>query len=387
VSVNTVNGRCDRLYRPLRDLLVARLDAGVELGASLYVDIEGDAVVDLWGGWTDRQRLAPWKSDTIVNVWSTTKAITSLAVLMLVDRGQVDVDAPVADYWPEFAQNGKSGVRVRHLLSHTSGVPAWELPFAEEDPYDLVGSTSRLAAQPPWWEPGTLAVYHASTFGHLCGELVRRVTGLSLASFVREEVCGPVGADFHIGLTSGDIGRVSNVYAPPDGPSLPRAAAPSAAVEMLGARALAGSMASVEQANTDAWRRAEIGAANGHGNARSIGQIMSAIANGGTTNGVSLLSAPTIDLIFREQAYGIDPFFGIALRWGIGFALSPSEGVPFVRGRRTCFWGGWGGSMIIMNPERRVTICYVMNQMQPGGIGSDVAAAYCATALDLAGID
>jgi CubicO group peptidase (beta-lactamase class C family) len=374
-----VSGSVDSRFEAVADALAANLDAGVELGAGLYVDIGGQPVVDIWGGWTDRERNRPWAEDTIVNVWSSSKMIASMAVLMLVAAGKIDVFAPVAEYWPEFARNGKQMVQVRHLLSHTSGVSAWAQPFKLEDTYDLGTSTARLADQEPWWEPGSAAAYHASTFGHLNGELVRRVSGRTLGQFVRDELALPLDADFHIGVLDKDFARCATVYAPvvrDMAASLPHGNAPPDPNSVF-AKTLAGSIAEIEPANTPAWRRAEIGATNGHGNAKALVRILSAVTLGGVSNGARLLDAPTIELIFQEQASGMDMFLNIPLRWGIGFALTPSGGVPFVRDGKVCFWGGWGGSMAIMDLIRGMTIGYAMNQMQPGTIGSDVAATYC----------
>jgi len=168
----------------LRRALARNLDSGEELGASLVVDIDGEIVVDLWGGFCDQARVIPWSEHTITNVWSSTKTVTSLAALILADRGELDVDVPVAAYWPEFAANGKQGVLVRHLMSHSSGVSGLDQPAVVEDLYDWQKATSRMAAQAPWWEPGTASGYHALNYGHLVGELVRRISGKPLRQFV-----------------------------------------------------------------------------------------------------------------------------------------------------------------------------------------------------------
>ncbi len=369
-----VFGHVTEQYREVRDALAANLDAGVEVGASMGVNVAGVDVVDIWGGHLDAGRTRPWTEDSIVNVWSTTKTITSLAALMLVDRGLLDPFAPVSRYWPEFAANGKEHVEVRHILSHTSGVSAWAQPFTPEDMYDFDAAAARLAAQPPWWEPGTASGYHASNYGHLVGELVRRVSGRSLRDFVAEEIAGPVGADFQIGAKESDRDRIATML-PPVGVATPE----MADIDRDGVffKTLIGSCGDPTIANTPDWYAADLGAVNGHGNARSVARIMSAVALGGETNGVRLLGPETIELIFREQAHGPDLFLGLPLRWGIGFGLPEPEGVPFVPAGKVCFWGGWGGSLIIMDLDRRMTISYMMNQMQPGVIGSEVSAAYC----------
>ena len=365
-------GTCDSRFERVHEAFASNIDAGKEVGASLYVNIDGEDVVDLWGGWRDRERTSPWTEDTIVNVFSASKTVTSLAVLTLVDRGEIDVFAPVAEYWPEFAANGKEGVQVRHLMGHTSGVAAWEQPFRFEDALDMRAAAARLAAQAPWWEPGTAAAYHASTFGHLLAELVLRVSGKTLGEFVATELAGPLDADFSLGVDDADFPRVATVYpAPEDGRT------PQSTEDTLGARIRAGSFSGtigepLAVFNSPEWRRTEFGGSSGHGNARGIGRIVSAIGLGGVSRGVKLVSPETIELIFDEQANGVDGYYRKPIRWGIGYALSSPAGnergpLPFLRpDEKTCFWYGTGGSMAIVDVERHITIAYAMNQCQSG---------------------
>ena len=210
-----IHGRCEGRFEGVRAALARNLDSGEELGASLVLDIDGDIVIDMWGGFCDEARTVPWAEHTITNVWSTTKTVTSLAALMLVDRGQLELDAPVARYWPEFAATGKQDILVRHFMSHSSGVSGLDQPAVIEDLYDWEKATSRMAAQAPWWEPGAAAGYHALNYGHLVGELVRRISGKPLKQFVAEEIAGPLGADFQIGAAEGDWGRIAPVVPPP----------------------------------------------------------------------------------------------------------------------------------------------------------------------------
>lgn len=376
-----VTGVCDARFTPVRDALARRLSSGDELGASITVDIGGTTVVDIQGGWRDTEQHQPWTEDTIVNVWSTTKTVTSLATLMLVDRGLLDPYTPVAKYWPEFAAAGKEAVEVRHLLSHTSGVSAWATPFAVEDMYDWDTAVARLAAQEPWWEPGTASCYHACNFGHLLGELVHRTTGTHLKQFVAEEIAGPLGADFQIGAAEADWPRIAPVIPPPPVLDL------DAVIATLGAdspfaKTAAGSVGDATVANTPDWRRADLGAVNGHGNARSVARMLRALALGGTVDGVRLLGQDTIDVIFDEQSHGPDLFLGVPIRFGIGFALPETETVPYVPRGRTCYWGGWGGSLIVMDLDRGITFSYMMNKMAPGIIGSDRAEDYLRTFQD-----
>ena len=370
-----LHGTSQPRFAAVRAALQQNIDSSEELGAALVVDIDGERVVDLWGGFRDEARTVTWDEHTITNVWSTTKTVTSLAALMLVDRGLLDVHAPVATYWPEFAAAGKQDVQVRHLLSHTSGVSGLEHPAVIEDLYDWESATARMAAQAPWWTPGTGPGYHALNYGHLVGEVVRRVSGKTLKQFVAEEIAGPLGADFQIGAAEEDWGRIADVVPPPPTPF-------DLAPDSPAHKTFTGPAGDARFANTAAWRRADIGAVNGHGNARSVARILSAVSRGGEVDGVRLLGRKTIDLIFDEQANGVDLVLGIPLRWGMGFALPQLDSVPWIPDEEICFWGGWGGSMIIMDVGRRMTISYVMNRMAPGIIGSDRSARYTQAIYD-----
>ncbi|WP_230312742.1 serine hydrolase domain-containing protein [Nakamurella alba] len=211
-----LHGSTDQRFSAVRDSFRARLDSGDDLGAGLHVRIGDEVVVDLWGGHRDPARTVPWSEDTITNVWSTTKTVTNLAMLLLVEQGLLDVDAPVAAYWPEFAAAGKEQVLVRHVMGHTSGVSGWERrPFTTADMYDRAGSVALLAAQAPWWTPGSASGYHGNTQGHLLGEIVRRVSGLPLREFVAERIAGPLGADFGIGARPEDRSRIADIVPPP----------------------------------------------------------------------------------------------------------------------------------------------------------------------------
>ena len=372
VAAIEVKGSCSARFEAVRDALAEKLASGDELGACVVIDIDGEVVADMWGGFRDEARTVPWRDDTITNVWSTTKTITNLAALMLADRGQLDVYAPIARYWPEYAANGKQDIEVRHLLSHTSGVSGWEQPFLIEDMYDWDKSTSQLASQAPWWEPGTASGYHALNQGHMVGEIIRRITGKSLKQFVAEEVAGPLGADFQIGALERDWDRIADVVPPPPLPFDMDAIDPQSPAF----KTMTGPIPDAAAANTSAWRNADMGACNGHGNARSVARIMSAMALGGEVDGVRLVSQKTIDLIFDEQSNGIDMVLGVPLRFGIGYGLPLLETVPYLPDERICFWGGWGGSVIVMDLDRRMTISYMMNKMGPGVIGSDRSEAY-----------
>ncbi|MBT5554042.1 MAG: beta-lactamase family protein [Ilumatobacter sp.] len=359
-----ISGTSTSEYARLGDLLSETLDSGKDVGASVSVTVEGETVVDIWGGWADEAQTTPWGRDTITNVWSTTKTMTFLSTLVLAERGLLDYHEKVSTYWPEFAQNGKADIEVRHLMGHTSGVSAWEQPVAVEDIYDWEKSTAMLAAQAPWWTPGEGSGYHALNQGHLLGEVIRRIDGRMLGQFFAEEIAGPLDADFHIGLDPSEFDRVSNVIPPP-----------ALAIDMATMdpdsvliKTFTGPAPDATESWTPEWRQATIGAANGHGNARSVARIQAIVANGGTVDGVELLSPDTIKMIFEEQANGVDQVLGLPVRFGMGYALH-SIAVPHLPEGNYAYWGGWGGSSIIVDIDRKITFAYVMNRMDEGLLG------------------
>lgn len=338
----TVKGNCDSAFSKLKDLLAANVNSEEELGASICVNVDGKNVVDIWAGYVDEDRKKEWEENTIVNVWSCSKTVSNLAVLIAADRGLLDVYGKVSKYWPEFAQNGKENVEVRHFLSHSAGVPGWEQPCTGKDICDVEKSTARLASQSPWWEPGTASGYHALTQGHLDGEVVRRVTGKGLKQFIAEEMAGPLGADFQLGAPEKDWPRISTLIPPPPLTGEVGAFDPNS----IAIRALTGPAPEALFALTPDWRGGEIGAANGHGNARSLNRIMSTVSLGGEVEGVRLLSPKTIDLIFHEQTNGTDLVLAQPIRFGIGYALPLHETNPIIPDGRVCFWGGWVSIML-----------------------------------------
>ncbi len=361
-----VKGQYDQRYTPVVEALSHSLDSGADIGASVAVVLDGEFVVDVWGGYLDSERTEEWAQDTIVNVWSTTKTMTALCALILVDRGELELEAPVARYWPEFSQAGKERVEVRHLLSHTAGLAGWDEPIVDRDLADWERCTSLLAGQAPWWEPGSASGYHAVTQGYLVGEVVRRITGMSLGEFFAETVTGPLQADFHIGLDASQDGRVSPLHMP-EPVNLREAGLPE-----LGIRTFSNPVVGVHSALQDWWRRAEIPAANGHGNARSVAAIQSIVSAGGEARGTRLLSEKTVTRIFEEQSNGRDLVLDVPLRFGMGYGLA-SETMPM--GPRSFSWGGYGGSLIFNDLDGRLTVAYVMNRMEANLLGDQRGAS------------
>ncbi|APA13909.1 hypothetical protein sscle_12g086790 [Sclerotinia sclerotiorum 1980 UF-70] len=369
-----VHGYVDPKFTEVSNFLQNYLESGEELGASIAVNINGETVVDIWGGFSTHDKTKAWERDTIVTVFSTTKAVCALAALILVDRGLLDINEKVSKYWPEFAGDGKSSIEIRHILSHTSGLSGWDAPMTMEDLFDLDRSVAKLAEQEPWWTPGSASGYHLYTYGFLIGQLVQKVTGKTLKDFVAQEIAGPLGADFEIGASEKNWHRISpllfpvldaSVFFPIDMTSIP-------------ARTFNNPALDPSLVDTRKWREAEIGSVNGHGNALSIATMLSPISLGGGAKGVRFLSQKTIDLIFQEQSKGIDLVTGMNVRFGTGFALSGKDtDLKWLPEGRVCTWGGYGGSIVIMDLDRHLTISYAMNKMDAtGGLGSDRTKAY-----------
>ena len=351
-----VDGFIHDRFAPVRAAFETNLANGSDVGASYCATVEGEVVVDLWGGFADEARTRPWARDTIINVYSTTKTMTALTALLVADRGELDFDAPVARYWPEFAANGKQDIKVSHLMSHAAGLSGWKEPITKEDLYDWDKATNLLAAQAPFWAPGSASGYHAITQGYLVGEVVRRITGKSLGTVFREEIAEPLGADFHIGLPASEDGRVADLIPPPPGVAigdgvqteLQQNMSHNPGVDVLATR-------------TRAWRGAEIPAAGGTGNARSIALVHTILANGGMARGRRFMSEAGCRKALELQIEGDDLILGMPARFGMGFGLA--GGTMPLPNPNTIFWGGYGGSLVIIDMDARTTFGYAMNRM------------------------
>ena len=363
-----LNGHVKAGFEGVAEAFLANFkDDGFEVGASVSVIHRGETVVDVWAGHTDESRTSPWRHDTITNVWSSTKTMMFLVLLELADRGALSLDDPVHVHWPEFAANGKKDVKVVHLMAHTAGLPGWDRPMSPEDLYDHDLCAGALAAQAPWWEPGTASGYHAISQGYLIGEVVRRVTGMSLGNYFRTTFAEPLGADFHIGTPASCDARISNVI-PPEPLALAGADPASIAV-----RTFSNPLLDAKQSWATGWRRCESAAANGHGNARSLALVQSIVSHRGEAAGRRFMSATTADRIFKVESDGIDLCLGMPARFGAGYGLN-SENMPISPNPRACFWGGWGGSLIVNDLDAELTFAYVMNRMGSGTVGDTRSA-------------
>lgn len=350
-----IHGTCDPRFARVRDVFSENLTTRGELGASVAVVLEGRLVVDLWAGWCDKARTRPWAKDTIANVFSTTKGLTALVALRLVDRGLLDLDAPIARYWPELGA-GRGGAPVRWLLSHRIGLPALREPMPTEAFFDWAKMTTALETEAPWWTPGERHAYHAITYGWLVGEIIRRASGKTMGALLREEIAGPLGADAYVGLDASFDARVAEIRnAPPPPPGEPNLVARiMSSPTSMAARAFANppAMTISTTVNSRAFRAIEQPAVNGHANARALATIYGAAH--------ALLSPESLARCSTEESRGDDEVLGVETRFGHGFMLA-TDGMRM--GPRAFGHVGAGGSVGFADPELRLAFGYVMNKM------------------------
>jgi CubicO group peptidase (beta-lactamase class C family) len=375
-TVIHVQGTCDARFRAVREAFADNFTHGREIGASVSITLNGETVVDLWAGSADEAGSRPWTQDTIVNVYSATKGLGALCAHILVERGQLDLDTPVATYWPEFAQAGKASLPVRHLLSHRAGLPAVAKTLPPAALYDWDTMCAALAEQAPWWEPGTGHGYHALTYAWLVGEVVRRVDGRSIGRFFREEVAEPLGLDAHIGCAPALDARIAELLPSPPPPpgQVDLLAEMLADKESMSAKAFSNPpVLGRTTVNSRAWRAAELCSANGHANARALARFYAALGawtRGEAFAGVRLVSPPVMEQARTEHSAGMDKVLRLDNRIGLGFML-PSPMRRFSENPRAFGHAGAGGSLGFTDPENRLSFGYAMNQMQSGGPGGD----------------
>jgi CubicO group peptidase (beta-lactamase class C family) len=370
----TISGPCDPAFAPVREAFDASFAERGDVGAAVCVMVGGRTVVDLWGGSHDAAGTRPWSRDDIVCFFSCTKALAATCLHQLVDRGLVDHDAPVSRYWPEFAAAGKEDVTVRQVLSHQAGLPRLRDPLPPGGIFDFDLVCRALAAEAPLWEPGTAHGYHTLTFGHLVGEIVRRVDGRPLGTYLAEEVAGPCGADVVVGVDPADDGRVVDHLMPPlDTQMGPSAAAAVGRDPLTVDRIDDPAVLTPPIVNTVPWRRATIPAGNGHGNARGLARVYAAVLDG------RLLSADTLAAATTSQVSGLDLTIGVETHFGLGYMLP--GGYLRLGPSPTAFGhGGAYGSLGMGDPDAGLAFGYVLNQGRaPIGdprAGALVEAAY-----------
>jgi len=356
-----IKGVCDDRFEGVKNAFQKNFDDGLEVGASVAVSLNGECVVDLWAGHSDAAKTAPWAEDTIVNVYSSTKTMAAMTLLLLADRNEVNLHAPAAKYWPEFAQNGKENVEVRHFLSHSAGLSGLDEQGGRDSLYDWEWMTNALARQAPWWEPGSQSGYHALTQGYLIGEIVRRVTGQSIGAFFQQEIAEPLNADFHIGTPQSCDPRIAEMIKP-------ETAIQPAQDDSIAARTFRNPPVDVDATRTRAWRAAEIPAANGHGNARSIMRAQTVMANKGTAFGKNIMSQAGVKRALDKQTSGMDLVLGVPVDFGMGYGIN-SPVLPLSPNKNTIYWGGYGGSSVVVDQDAGLCVSYVMNRMESGLLG------------------
>lgn len=360
-----IKGHCDDRFAPVREAFAKNFEADKELGASYAVCVGGEMVVDLWGGHADVARTKAWEKDTIVQVSSSSKIPVSLCGLMLVDRGLIDLDEPVATYWPEFAQAGKEKLPVRYLFSHSSGLPNIDGMPALDVLADWDEVIRRLAAQKPWWEPGTQSGYQSMIYGHLIGELVLRTTGKTISEFFNQEVAAPLDIDFHLGPKGPEIDRIAEIE---DNLGFEEEVDKDSIYYRAHGYLLRTEFTRATGTENAIWKL-NIPAGNGVGNARSLTRIGSLLARGGVAGGKRYFSEETGKLPYQEQIYTFDHVLMAPVRWGLGFGLASKE-IPYPW-PHAFHWGGAGGSSVSMVPELGVSWAYVPSKFSSAGAGVD----------------
>ena len=359
-------GTCDPKFKQVRQVFEDNVDQGLEVGAAVAATVDGKPVIDLWAGHADQAKTRPWNRDTLVNVYSTTKGITAICAHRLVDQGKLDLDAPVSKYWPAFAQAGKEKIPVSYLLNHRAGVPAVRKLLPADAYWNWPVMCAAIAAQEPWWEPGSRHGYHAITFGYLVGEVIRRITGKTPGTYLRDELAAPLKLDIHIGVDASFDPRIADLIdAPPPPPNAPNALGEMAAdPEGVTFKAIANPRPVIDPAlvNSREWRAAEVPAANGHATARSLAALYGALAKDGKVNDFRVLTPESIKRGYTVQSYGVDAVLGAVTRWGLGFALTQPE-TPIGPNPHTFGHPGAGGSIGFADPDARVGFGYTMNQM------------------------
>ena len=356
-----IQGTCEPAFAAVRAAFEKNFEAHGEVGAAVAVYHEGKPVVDLWGGLRDADRGLPWERDTIALMMSVSKGISASAVAMAYDRGLVDLDAPVARYWPAFAAAGKERITVRQALSHVAGVPVAERA-QEGDIYSFDTMAAALAAQAPLWPPGSRQEYHSATLGYLMGMIIRGVTGKSIGRFIREELSGPLGADFQIGLTPEEMARCAKVI-PSAGNQV--SAAKRAPPDSIAYRAWK-PLPPEEDFNSERFRAAEIPSINGHGTARAVARIYGALAMGGSLDGVTLGRAQSFKALATEQPRGTEDGASARLRMGLAYMLNSPPHRPMGPHPEAFGHSGAGGHMAFADPVSRLGFSYCCNRMHDG---------------------
>ena len=381
MSTELIFGYCDPRFEQVADVLRHSLESKFEVGASFAVEIEGEMVMDLWGGHKDAERTMPWQQDTIVNVFSVTKGVTAICAAKLIEQGRLDLHQKVSHYWPEYGCNGKENTTVLDFLCHRAAMFGFRDQVPLDDWTNWGQFTGMLAAQAPFAEPNSIQAYHALTFGWLVGELIRRVDGRTVGVYFKEEIANPLGLDFAIGLDDSDMARCAQMLMLDKLPSISQLNVLKYLPDFLLSKSLTNIKAAVSMgfnpiafdgramdnpdfANTSEWRRAEIPAANGHGVASSLATLYGILSNGGSRDGNEVLKPETIELLRTVHSNGPDMvLFGLNYKFGLGHMLNAPI-TPIGRNRSESMFGhtGIGGAVVFGDVEKKLGFSFFNNQ-------------------------
>ena len=381
MSTELIFGYCDPRFEQVADVLRHSLESKFEVGASFAVEIEGEMVMDLWGGHKDAERTMPWQQDTIVNVFSVTKGVTAICAAKLIEQGHLDLYQKVSHYWPEYGCNGKENTTVLDFLCHRAAMFGFRDQVPLDDWTNWGQFTGMLAAQAPFAEPNSIQAYHALTFGWLVGELIRRVDGRTVGVYFKEEIANPLGLDFAIGLDDSDMARCAQMLMLDELPSISQLNVLKYLPDFLLSKSLTNIKAAVSRgfnpiafdgramdnpnfANTTEWRRAEIPAANGHGVASSLATLYGILSNGGSRDGNEVLKPETIELLRTVHSNGPDMvLFGLNYKFGLGHMLNAPI-TPIGRNRSESMFGhtGIGGAVVFGDVEKKLGFSFFNNQ-------------------------
>jgi CubicO group peptidase (beta-lactamase class C family) len=362
-----LQGRCASGFEPVVEAFAANYQLEEEIGSATSVVVDGKTVVDVWAGHRDPERTKLWNEDTIACMMSVAKGVSGISFNTLIDRGLVDPEKPVAFYWPEFAQNGKEGVLVRHVLDHTAGLPVVLEPMWPGAIYDCDAIVKALEKQAPLWPPGTTAAYHIHTQGNLLGEIVRRVTGLRFRDYIATRVAAPLGLDYRIGgLTESDMERCATLVPTVEGTLFARKDSEPDSLLAKGFLQHPKEPIGVTL-NSREWRTAEIASANGHGTARSIARLYGTAARGGSLGDVILMRPETVEAMIAEQHNQTEKMQNRPYHQGRGILLNTPESVWMGPNPRAFGHHGFGGSIGLGDPDAKIGFAYACNKMHARG--------------------
>jgi CubicO group peptidase (beta-lactamase class C family) len=361
-----IHGSCSPRFLNVKEVFVKNFEEG-ELGAALVVYIDGEKVIDLWGGYSDEKRSRHWQENTLAGFYSLGKPLAALCALQLVDRGLLELDAPVCRWWPEFSAAGKGGITVRQLLSHQAGLPAIRQRLPEDAMLDWDKITRALAEETPWFLPGYEHAYHSNTYGFLAGELVRRISGKRFGRYFHDNIAVPLNADVIIGLKEEDLDRVAELVWHPTGEA-PVGVLDQPMNEQQ--RMIAhcyfnpSGFSSMGVMNTKRWRMAELPSTNGHGTARGVARIYHVLAQGGSYQGKRLISSSLLDEATTVQSQGPCPILETDVSFGLGFQRTRPDR-PLGPNPNSYGHYGTGGSLGFADPDKKLGFGYVLNDIIP----------------------